>query len=160
MNKDATGILPYVRSGRKLDGKPYAGTAKVTADKARIDRLKEQLRSTPAEVDFERVRIMAKVYEDTAGYQQIIRRAKFMATLLERKKIYIDENLFVGSMASTVNGIYTYPEWNIDWMKEENTVEKSKTPEDKKANQWALEYWEKRALKPRTLEIFEKKIWF
>ena len=160
MNKDATGILPYVRSGRKLDGKPYAGTAKVTADKARIDRLKEQLRSTPAEVDFERVRIMAKVYEDTAGYQQIIRRAKFMATLLERKKIYIDENLFVGSMASTVNGIYTYPEWNIDWMKEENTVEKSKTPEDKKANQWALEYWEKRALKPRTLEIFEKKYGF
>ena len=160
MNKDATGILPYVRSGRRLDGKPYEGTAKVTADKARIDRLKEQLRSTPAEVDFERVRIMAEVYEDTAGYQQIIRRAKFMATLLERKKIYIDENLLVGSMASTTNGIYTYPEWNVDWMKEENTVEKSKTPEDKKANQWALEYWEKRALKPRTLEIFEKKYGF
>ena len=135
-------------------------TAKVTADKARIDRLKEQLRSTPAEVDFERVRIMEEVYEDTAGYQQIIRRAKFMATLLERKKLYIDDNLFVGSMASTVNGIYTYPEWNVDWMKEEKTVEKSKTPEDKKANEWALEYWDKRALKPRTLEIFEKKYGF
>jgi formate C-acetyltransferase len=135
-------------------------TAKVTADKARIDRLKEQLRSTPAEVDFERVRIMEEVYEDTVGYQQIIRRAKFMATLLERKKIYIDENLFVGSMASTVNGIYTYPEWNIDWMKEENTIEKSKTPEDRKANEWALNYWEKRSLKPRTLEIFEKRYGF
>ena len=34
-------------------------TATVKVDKARIDRLKEQLRSTPAEVDFERVRIMA-----------------------------------------------------------------------------------------------------
>ena len=44
-------------------------TGKVTADTARIDRLKEQLRSTPAEVDFERVRIMQEVYEDTAGYQ-------------------------------------------------------------------------------------------
>jgi pyruvate formate-lyase/glycerol dehydratase family glycyl radical enzyme len=135
-------------------------TGRVTADKARIDRLKEQLRSTPQEVDFERVRIMHEVYEDTAGYQQIIRRAKFMATLLERKKIYIDENLFVGSMASTVNGIYTYPEWNIDWMKEEKTVEKSKTPEDRKANEWALKYWETRALKPRTLEIFEKRYGF
>ena len=71
---------------------------------------------------------MAEVYEDTAGYQQIIRRAKFMATLLERKKLYIDDNLFVGSMASTVNGIYTYPEWNVDWMKEEKTVEKSQDP--------------------------------
>ena len=137
-----------------------SSTARVKADKARIDRLKEQLRSTPAEVDFERVRIMEEVYEDTAGYQQIIRRAKFMATLLERKKLYIDDNLFVGSMASTVNGIYTYPEWNVDWMKEENTVEKSKTPEDRKANEWALEYWDKRALKPRTLEIFERKYGF
>ena len=36
----------------------------------------------------------------------------------------------------------------------------AKTPEDKKANQWALDYWEKRALKPRTLEIFEKKYGF
>lgn len=103
-------------------------TARVKADKARIDRLKEQLRSTPQEVDSERVRIMHEVYEDTAGYQQILRRARFMATLLEQKQIYIDDNLFVGSMASTVNGIYTYPEWNVDWMKEEKTVEKSKTP--------------------------------
>jgi formate C-acetyltransferase len=137
-----------------------ASTGRVTVDDARIDRLKEQLRSTPAEVDFERVRIMHEVYEDTVGYQQILRRAKFMATLLERKKLYIDDNLFVGSMASTVNGIYTYPEWNVDWMKEEKTVEKSKTPEDRKANEWALEYWETRALKPRTLEIFEKRYGF
>jgi formate C-acetyltransferase len=137
-----------------------SSTGRVKIDKARIDRLKEQLRSTPAEVDFERVRIMAEVYEDTAGYQQIIRRAKFMATLLGRKKLYIDDNLLVGSMASTVNGIYTYPEWNVDWMKEEKTVEKSKTAEDRKANQWALDYWEKRSLKPRTLEIFEKRYGF
>ena len=129
-------------------------------DKARIDRLKEQLRSTPAEVDFERIRIMEEVYAATQGDQNIMRRAKFMATLLERKKLYIDDNLLVGSMASTVNGIYTYPEWNIDWMKEDNTVEKCKDPVDKKANQWALDYWEKRALKPRTLEIFEKKYGF
>ncbi len=135
-------------------------TGRVTADTARVDRLKEQLRSTPAEVDFERIRIMKEVYERTQGDQNIMRRAKFMATLLERKKLYIDDNLFVGSMASTVNGIYTYPEWNIDWMKDDNTVEKCKDPEDKKVNQWALDYWEKRALKPRTLEIFEKKYGF
>ena len=132
-------------------------TGYVKANNERIDRLKEQLRTTPAEVDFERVRIMEEVYDDTAGYQQIIRRAKFMATLLEKKKLYIDDNLFVGSMASTVNGIYTYPEWNVDWMKEEKTIEKSKIPEDRKANQWALDYWDKRSLKPRTLEIFQKR---
>ena len=113
--------------------------------------------TTPQEIDNERVRIMAEVYEGTAGYQQIIRRAKFFAELIERKKLYIDENLIVGSMASTVNGVYTYPEWNVQWMKEEKTVEKSKTPEDRKANQWALEYWDKWALRPRADEIFIKK---
>ena len=137
-----------------------SSTGRVKVDNARIDRLKEQLRSTPQEVDFERIRIMKEVYEDTAGYQQIIRRAKFMAILLERKKLYIDDNLFVGSMASTVNGIYTYPEWNVDWMKEEKTVEKSRTPEDRKANEWALNYWDKRSLRPRSLEIFEKRYGF
>ena len=74
---------------RRAD-KTKTSTGRVKVDE-RIDRLKEQLRSTPQEVDFERVRIMAEVYEDTAGYQQIIRRAKFMATLLERKKLYIDD---------------------------------------------------------------------
>ena len=74
-------------------------TARVKADKERIDRLKEQLRSTDPEVDFERVRIMEKVYDETAGDQQIMRRAKFLAAVLERKKLYIDDNLFVGSMA-------------------------------------------------------------
>ncbi len=135
-------------------------TGRVKADSARIDRLKEQLLSTPQALDNERVRIMAEVYEGTAGYQQIIRRAKFFSELIERKKLYIDENLIVGSMASSVNAVYTYPEWNVEWMKAEKTVEKSKTPEDRKANQWALEYWDKWALRPRADEIFIKKYGF
>ena len=137
-----------------------SSTARVKVDNARIDRLKEQHMSTPAAIDTERIRFMTKVYEDTAGSQQIIRRAKFFAHVLENKKLYIDENLFVGSIASTPNGIYTYPEWNVEWMKEEKTVEKSKTPEDRKANQWALDYWDKRSLKPRSDEIFIKKYGF
>ena len=60
-----------------------SSTGRVKADNARIDRLKEQLRSTPKDVDFERVRIMAEVYEDTVGDQQILRRAKFFALATE-----------------------------------------------------------------------------
>jgi len=97
-------------------------TAKVVADKTRIDRLKKQLRDTDPQVDFERVRIMQKIYEETAGDPQIMRRAKLLAAVLEQKKLYIDDNLFVGSMAGSVNAMYTFPEWNIDWMKEENVV--------------------------------------
>ena len=42
-------------------------TAKVTADTARIDRLKERQRSTPQELDFERIRIMKDVYDRYAS---------------------------------------------------------------------------------------------
>ena len=135
-------------------------TAKVTVDNGRIDRLKEQYISTPQEIDHERTVIMHDTYESTAGYHQIIRRSKFFAYLLERKTIYIDDNLFVGSMAGSVNGIYTYPEWNVEWMKAEKTVEKSKTPEERKANEWALEYWGKWALRPRADEAFIIKYGF
>ncbi len=67
MKKDESGIPYYTIPGRKLDGKPYEATAKVKADKARVDKLKEQLRSTPAEVDFERIRIMEEVYACHSG---------------------------------------------------------------------------------------------
>jgi hypothetical protein len=42
---------------------------------------------------------MKDVYEENVGYQQILKRARFLAAVLDRKKIYIDDNLFVGSMA-------------------------------------------------------------
>jgi hypothetical protein len=43
-------------------------------------------------------------YADTGGYRQIIRRARFLAEVLDRKKIDIDDNLFVDSI--------------LDWQKE------------------------------------------
>ncbi len=140
--------------------KPYAGTAKVKADTSRIDRLKERQRSTPQELDFERIRIMKDVYEETSGDVQILRRAKFLAAMLDRKKIFIDDNLFVGTMAGSYMAIYPNPEWNVLWMKEEKTVENSKTKEDKEANQWALDYWDKRGLKSRTESIFKQRYGF
>ena len=132
-------------------------TARVTADKERIDRLKELLRSTPQDLDFERVRIMHEMYGESAGDHQLLRRAKFLAAVLERKKLYIDDNLFVGAMGGKLNAVYTYPEWQVDWMIDEKTVENSPTPEDKEANQWALDYWSQRAMKPRTEAIFQKR---
>ena len=135
-------------------------TGRVKADDARIDRLKELQRSTPQELDFERIRIMKEVYEETPGEDQIIRRAKFLAAVLDRKKLYIDDNLLVGAMAGSLNHIYANPEWNVEWMKEEKTVENSKISEDREANAWALEYWDKRSLKPRTESIFERRYGF
>ncbi len=132
-------------------------TAKVNADTARIDTLKEIMRSTVAPIDFERVIIMKELYESTEGLPQVLRRAKFNEALFDRKKIYIDDNLFVGAMGGSVNAMYTYPEWQVGWMEEEKVVEKSKTPEEKEANQWALDYFGSRAQVPRVYEIYEKR---
>jgi formate C-acetyltransferase len=135
-------------------------TAKVNADDKRIDRMKEELLSAPQTLSFERVMVMYDVYRDTVGEDQIMRRVKFLAAMLDRKKLYIDDNLFVGALAGKTKEIYTYPEWNILWMKEEKTVEQSKTEEERVANEWALEYWDKHSLKTRTEEIFEKQYGF
>ena len=51
-------------------------TARVNTDTARIDTLKELYRSVPMQLDFERIRIMKDVYDDTVGYQQIIRASQ------------------------------------------------------------------------------------
>ena len=157
MKTTETGIPYYTIPGRKLEGAPYAGTAKVNASDERIDVLKELMRSTPPPIDFERVIVMKKVYQETEGYPNIIRRAKFNAELLDNKKIYIDDNLLVGAMGGSLNAIYTYPEWQVGWMIEENTIENSKTPEEREANQWVLDYWTERSQVPRVLEIYEKR---
>ena len=135
-------------------------TGAVKADTARIDRLKERQRTTSQKLDFERIRIMKEVYEETAGDVQILRRAKFLAALLERKKIFIDDNLFVGAMAGSYMAIYPNPEWNVLWMKEEKTVEKSKTPEDREANAWALDYWDKALAEDQDGIDIPTALWF
>ena len=133
---------------------PKAG---IKVDNERVQRLRNLFLNTPNTIDNERLKFMKEVYEETVGYQPIIQRAKFLAHVLEHKTLYIDENLFVGSMASSMNAMYTYPEWNIGWMKADKVVEKSKTQEEKELNQWVMDYWDKRALRPRADEIFKKK---
>ncbi|NOR37140.1 MAG: hypothetical protein GQ577_10355, partial [Woeseiaceae bacterium] len=62
----------------------FSKTATVNADHARVDVLKEVLRSTPQEVDYERMKIMHDVYDETVGYQEIIRRARLIEAVVER----------------------------------------------------------------------------
>ena len=59
---------------------------RIKVDNARIDRMKDLYVKTPLKVDYERVRFMKTVYEENAGYQQIILRAKFLAHVLDNKR--------------------------------------------------------------------------
>ena len=122
----------------------FSNTAGVNASIERIDALKEQLRSTPQELDFERVRIMREVYGKTEGLQQILRRAQFLADVLDRKKLYIDDNLFVGhhGRQRTWPSI-TNPEWNVELDEGgEDRRASRRPPKTREANAWALDYWE------------------
>ena len=109
-------------------------TGKVKADNARIDRLKERLRSTPQELDFERIRIMKEVYEETAGDVQILRRAKFLAALLDGRRFSSTTTSLSAPWQADSTASTPIPNGTSIWMREEKTVEKSPTPEDKKAN--------------------------
>jgi hypothetical protein len=100
MAKVKTKVRPKTASAKtntkKANTKDLNPTsARVNTDTKRIDTLKELYRSVPMQLDFERVRIMKDVYEENVGYQQIIKRSKFLAAVLDRKKIYIDDNLTV-----------------------------------------------------------------
>ncbi|MCP3868271.1 MAG: hypothetical protein GY703_09300, partial [Gammaproteobacteria bacterium] len=57
----------------------------------------------PQTVDYNRHIIMKDVYEETVGQPEIIRRARLIEAVVERKELYIDDNLFVGALASTIN---------------------------------------------------------
>ncbi len=65
-----------------------------------------------------------------------------------------------GHNGRQLHGDLPNPEWNVIWMREEKTVEKSETPEDREANAWALDYWDKRGLKSRTESIFKQRYGF
>jgi hypothetical protein len=47
-----------------------SSTGQVTVDNARIDRLKEQHMTTPAQIDNERIRIVSEVYEGTLSRER------------------------------------------------------------------------------------------
>ena len=131
-------------------------------DEERIKRLKTQLMNTPQELDMERIEVLMASYKETEGLPPMTRRAKFFEKLMITKKLYIDENLFVGSMASFPLGIYAHPEWNVDWMKQDIKVlghlgEVSVSDEQKKLFKEVIEYWDGKTLNDRANKLFEEK---
>jgi formate C-acetyltransferase len=93
---------------------------------------------------------MVQVYKEYADYSPAILRARFFERLMDNKKIYIDDNLFVGSIAGEPGAFYVYPEWDPSWLKDDNKFE---IPEGKKALLDEVgKYWEKRCLAYQTAE--------
>ncbi len=118
-----------------------------------VEKLKRDVVEKELKLDFQRSDILGQIYKEYEGSPQIIIRARFMERLLQEKKIYIDDNVFVGSLAGEFGAFYLYPEWSNDWMKEDNKFE---IPEEKQEELNAVfEYWKDRSITKRSSDTYE-----
>ncbi|ATW28671.1 hypothetical protein DCMF_16595 [Candidatus Formimonas warabiya] len=131
-------------------------------DEERVKRLKSYLLDAPQKVDIERLKLLAEIYPKLDGYPAIIRRAKLLEYIIENKTLYIDDNFFVGSVTQYVAGVYPFPEWNCDWMKDKEGKAVSHlgeikiTDEDRKVFDEIVKYWDERSCYPNANRIFEE----
>ncbi len=126
-----------------------------TVDEERLGKLKQQVVNLKQTIDFERIEFQKVVYEKYRDFSPAILRARFFEYLLDHKTIYIDDNLLVGSIGKEVGAFYIYPEWNPDWLVEEDKFD---IPEDKKEIvKETYAYWKDRSLFHRIADIAEKK---
>lgn len=94
-----------------------------TADK-RISHCKAIVTDTNQQMDPERLSVLKAVYEENPGEEPVLLRAKLLERLLLTKKLFLDENPVVGTLTGIRCGLYAYPEWSCDWIKDEMDMAK------------------------------------
>ncbi len=85
----------------------------------RIKELKGFLLEAPQKMDPQRLEVLMQVYEECQGEPNVIIRAKLLERLLAQKNIFLDGNPIVGTMTGIRAGVYAYPEWQVNWIKDE-----------------------------------------
>ncbi len=90
----------------------------------RIRSCKAFVTDTNQSFDPERLRFLKEVYEEYKGEEPVIIRARLLERLLLQKKLFLDDNPVVGTLTSIPCGVYAYPEWTCDWIKDEMDMAK------------------------------------
>ena len=90
----------------------------------RIQDQKAALLDTSQNMDPERLKFLVETYDECKGESVFITRAKLFEKVLNNKKIYLDGNPIVGSLAGGRAMIYAYPEWQCNWVKDDLDSEK------------------------------------
>ena len=92
----------------------------------RIKDHKAFLMDAPQKMDPQRLKFLMEVYEECQGESVFIIRAKLLERVLLKKDIFLDGNPVVGTMSGIRAGVYPYPEWQVNWIKDEiDTVKMS-----------------------------------
>ena len=86
---------------------------------SRIKDLKEFLLNAPQEFAPERMQYVLEIYNKYQGESMIYIRAKLFEKLLTSQPIFLDGNPVVGTMTSIRAGVPAYPEYNVNWIKDE-----------------------------------------
>ncbi len=86
----------------------------------RIARLRKKLMAANTEICPERARIFTESMKKTEGEPIVLRRAKGFYEVLAKMSLYVDEDeLIVGNQASKPKSSPIYPEYSIEWLKNE-----------------------------------------
>lgn len=94
-----------------------------TADD-RIRRCKALVTDTNQQMDPERLSVLREVYAENPGEEPVLLRARLLDRLLRTKALFLDENPVVGTLTGIRCGLYAYPEWSCDWIKDEMDMAK------------------------------------
>ncbi|MDR1776651.1 MAG: glycyl radical protein [Desulfovibrio sp.] len=85
----------------------------------RIKAHKAFLMDAPQKMDPQRLQFLMEVYEEHKGESNVMLRARVLERVLTRKDIFLDGNPVVGTMTGVRAGVYPYPEWQVNWIKDE-----------------------------------------
>ena len=85
----------------------------------RIADHKAFLMDAPQKMDPQRLQFLTEVYEECKAEPNVVIRAKLLERILTRKDIFLDGNPIVGTMTGIRAGVYPYPEWQVNWIKDE-----------------------------------------
>lgn len=85
----------------------------------RIKDHKAFLMEAPQKMDPQRLIFLQEVYDECKGESNVIIRAKLLERILTKKDIFLDDNPIVGTISGFRAGVYPYPEWQVNWIKDE-----------------------------------------
>ena len=89
---------------------------------ARIVRLRSELFETKDSICFERAHIVTRVYQQTEGQPNVLRRAKALQAVFTKMPIFIREGeQLVGQRATQLGARAVYPEYHLNGLTAETT---------------------------------------
>ena len=102
-----------------ITSSPVACAINWDTAEARIKDHKAFLMEAPQKMDPQRLQFLMEVYEEYKGESNVMLRARVLERVLTKKNIFLDGNPVVGTMTGIRAGVYAYPEWQVNWIKDE-----------------------------------------